>query len=264
MIGSAGQACYAAANAFMDALALRRETMGLCGVSINWGAWSGAGMAADVASSVRTRWAARGFASISPEAGLEILARVLDGPPANIGVLPIAWDTYLAATYGQHVPSLFDELARRPAIGSQPPVTVLRQALEHGSVVEARPLLVNLVRAEIVSTLGLRSADAIDGRTSFFELGLDSLTATELRHRLRSTLGYEIGATTIFDYPSLDRLVDRLLEPLAGRTALVADAAAVTEPLVEPDDTGPDVPIEHAIADELERLEALMAGKSHE
>ena len=261
MIGSAGQGLYAAANGFMDALAARREVMGLCGVSISWGAWSESGMAAAAADRVQARWASRGVASVSPRTGLEILGRLAAGPTANVGILPIDWDTYLPATYGGRVPPLFEALARRPAAAAQEAAHGLRHELECASVDEARTRLVDLVRAEIMSTLALPNPDAIGPRVSFFDLGLDSLTAIELRHRLCSRLGAEIGSTIIFDYPTLEQLGDQLLTLVAGRP-VSRPAGRRDDDLREPSDDAPEEPLEQAIADELERLESLIAGQS--
>ena len=252
----------------MDALAVKRRAMGLCGVSINWGAWSGAGMASEIAASVQARWTARGVGSLSPEAGLEILGRAIDGTTANIGVLPIDWDAYLPATYGLRVPPLFEELADRPAAAAATaPAAGLGDTLGLVPVDEARALLADVVRTEVMATLGLRSAASIDPRTSFFETGLDSLTATELRHRLRAKLGYDISATVVFDYPSLERLVEHLLEPVVRRTRDVADSAAPAvkpTPELEMLDDALDLPLEQAIARELAELESLLASSSNE
>ncbi len=274
LIGSAGQGQYAAANAFLDSLAVMRRSMGLCGLSLNWGAWSGGGMASDTAASAQARWTARGVGSLPPEAGLEILGRAIDGSAANLGVLPIDWDTYLPATYGARVPPLFEELAARPAATT---ATAPAAALDTLSANEARARLAEIVRAAVMATLGLRSAAAIDPRTSFFDLGLDSLTATELRHRLRSVLGYEINATVVFDYPSLDRLVEHLLgqivRPQAQIDGFSADSSLLEgrgTPAVPPApgsasrDTSQDQPLEQAIANELAELESLLAGSSDE
>jgi NADP-dependent 3-hydroxy acid dehydrogenase YdfG/acyl carrier protein len=267
LIGSAGQGQYAAANAFLDALAIRRKMMGLCGLSINWGAWSGGGMASETAATAQARWTARGVGSLPPEAGLEILGRAIDGSAANIGVLPIDWDVYLPATYGGRVPPLFAELVTAPVADAAMPAAGFADALEHVSIDEARARLAALVRSEVMATLGLRSAAAIDQRTSFFDIGLDSLTATELRHRLHAKLGYDIHATVVFDYPSLERLVEHLLGPIVRRTKGVADSPAPAmkpAPELESPRDSLDQPLEQAIAKELAELESLLAGSSDE
>ena len=275
LIGSAGQGQYAAANAFLDSLAVLRRSMGLCGLSINWGAWSGGGMASETAATAQARWTARGVGSLPPESGLEILGRAIAGSAANLGVLPIDWDTYLPATYGARVPPLFEELAARPAATAA--AAGQGPALDTLSVNEVRARLAEIVRTAVMATLGLRSAAAIDPRTSFFDLGLDSLTATELRHRLRSVLGYEINATVVFDYPSLERLVEHLLRQSvrsgAETNGLGTDSSQLEgrgTPAVPPAprlasrDKSPDQPIEQAIANELAELESLLAGLSDE
>ena len=268
LIGSAGQGQYAAANAFLESLAARRRGMGLCGIAINWGAWSGGGMASQTAASVQARWTARGVGSLTPEAGLEILGRVIDGPAANIGVLPIDWDTYLPATYGSRVPPLFEELTSpSPAAAGSAPSAGLADTLDVVCVDEARRRLTDLVRSELMATLGLRSAAAIDPRTSFFDIGLDSLTATELRHRLRTKLGYDINATVVFDYPSLEQLVEHLVQPIVRRTKDVADATtSMPEAARErnSNDTPQEQLLAQAIAEELAELESLLAGSPDE
>jgi acyl carrier protein len=157
------------------------------------------------------------------------------------------------------------------------PATGLAATLDQLSAGDARARLADIARTAVMATLGLRSAAAIDPRTSFFELGLDSLTATELRHRLRSVLGYEIGATVVFDYPSLDRLVEHLLgqivRPGAETGGFGTDLSLLQgkeSPAVPPApglasrDRSQDQPLEQAIANELAELESLLAGLSDE
>ena len=251
MIGSAGQGQYAAASAFMDALASDGETMGLWR-SINWGAWSGFRHGGELGEAFR-RWA-RCFASLSRrrvwrslEEYVAVRWRISACCRASTGTVP-AGDlrpACAAAVSG----TARRTRARQPKGCSRCSRTTPWTKRDGGARSLAR---------EIMATLGLRNADAIDAHELLraqarFPDG-DGAEASP-----RSKLRHEIGATTIFDYPSLERLVDRLVEPIAVRTA-----PPVVETPVELSEDQLGEPIEHAIADELELLEALIAGHSHE
>jgi len=212
MVGSPGQANYAAANAFLDALAHHRRFLGLPGLSINWGAWSGDGMAAE--QETRRRMAARGVAAIDRQQGISLLLSLLNsaGIPPQIGVLPVNWNRFLEQ-FPDQVPSLFRALGE-PRHRQRN----FRQQLDSAPLEERQSMLRIHLAEALASVLGFASAERIAPRQRFFDLGMDSLTALEFRKRLESALAIKLPATSAFDYPTLEALgshLASLLIPLA-------------------------------------------------
>lgn len=218
LLGSAGQAGYAAANAYLDALAHHRRASGLPAVSINWGLWADGGMGAE--AGVEARMAARGVAAIAPRDGLALLDAWL-GPetPAQIGVLPIDWPVFLRQ-FPSGVPSLFARFSDRER--REPPARAIAAAASP----EARAALVlEVLREDVATVLGIRDAKSIGLRDRFFDLGMDSLMAVELRNRLQASFDQPFSSTIAFDCPSLDALAARVrasIEPVPAPDAAAA------------------------------------------
>jgi aryl carrier-like protein len=238
MFGSAGQGNHAAANAFMDALALQRRTEGLPAVSIAWGAWSEIGAAADLGQRID----ARGFEAITPERGLGWLDSVTEANLAQVAVFPVRWPRFLAQPEAAR--PLFAQLRQHdpePSLTSSSPGPSTRQ--EHASIVDelngASPsrrheLLISFVGEHVARVIGASAAEAIDPRQPLHELGLDSLMAVELRNRLASGLGVpgSLPATLVFDHPTLTALSAYLADHvvLAGRPVTLDSAPTVAVP----------------------------------
>jgi myxalamid-type polyketide synthase MxaE and MxaD len=216
LLGSAGQSNYAAANAYLDALSSWRQFRGLPGLSINWGAWAGDGMAEDA---IRDRMAARGVSAIPQQDGLRLLAQLLV-PAAGrdrIGVVPVAWPRFLDQ-FPQGPPPRFAAFAEA-ATG---PRQAFRDRLESGNGVDRAELLLCVLHDALSAVLGFREQASIARHQRFFELGMDSLMAVEFRNRLEAELGVRLPATLIFDYPSLDALADFVGGLLPGGKAEAA------------------------------------------
>ncbi len=206
LLGSPAQGNYAAANAFMDALAHYRHSQGLPALSINWGPWQNRGMAANLNEASQRRLLNLGMGMIAPETGLEILQNLLQAPTAQIGVLPIDWAKLLAQL--PDVPFLTKVKPDTQVQTKQNPEFVRR--LKAAPVNERRTILMDFIREQIAKVLGLNSLEEIEPQARFFDLGLDSLMAVELNHLFESNLGYTINQTIIFDYPTVEALVDYL------------------------------------------------------
>ena len=222
LFGGPGQGNYAAANAFLDALAHHRRGQGLPALSINWGAWADAGMAAAVAERNHGRWREQGFGFIQPDEGIAILERLLQSAPgAQVAALPIDWPTLLRRFPTGAEPPLFSELAVSLADSSRaaatPPRPVsLRAELASVAPGRRRSLVQKRVREEAVKVLGLGSDAQPDTRQPLRELGLDSLMAVELRNALADALGQALPATLLFKYPTLEALAEFLISQLGG------------------------------------------------
>ncbi|WP_345513955.1 type I polyketide synthase, partial [Phytohabitans houttuyneae] len=209
VFGGAGQANYAAGNAFLDALAAHRRAEGLPAVSLAWGPWT-EGMAADA-----ERLARAGTPPLTVEQGLALLdAAVAAGEPS---VVPIRLDLPAIRAAGE-IPPILRGLIRTPVrrgtvSGAARGLAQRLAGLEEG---ERRDTLLELVRGQVAATLGHTGADKIDPAKAFQDLGFDSLTSVELRNRLGTVTGLRLPATLVFDYPTAGALAGYLLDELLG------------------------------------------------
>ncbi|MFI5003518.1 MAG: SDR family NAD(P)-dependent oxidoreductase, partial [Solirubrobacterales bacterium] len=226
--GAPGQGSYAAANAFLDALAAHRRARGLAGASLAWGLWEQAGgLTGELDQAALARMARAGVSPLSSEQGLELYdaACALEEPL----LLPVNLD--LATLRGHaragFLPPLLRGLVRVP----------LPRAAERGSLArrlaatpeaEHEGIVMELVRAETAAVLGHSGARTIDPERTFQELGFDSLTAVELRNRLNAITGLRLDATLVFDYPRPAQVAGHILEQ-------VASGGARAEALVDAD-----------------------------
>jgi acyl transferase domain-containing protein/NADPH:quinone reductase-like Zn-dependent oxidoreductase/acyl carrier protein len=234
--GGAGQANYAAANTFLDALAAHRRAQGLPGLSIAWGPWAArdAGMTSRLSDIDRLRTERSGVAAFTPEEGLKLFdaAEIMGGAPA----VAVRFDhAVLRSLAGAGVlPSLFDGLLRMPSRRAGGGGGSLARRLASVPEAERATVVSELVRTHTAVVLGHSSAAAIDERMAFKDLGLDSLAAVELRNRLDAATGLRLPATLVFDYPTPVALVRHLLSEAAWAQAAVPVAlsgTAVDEPI---------------------------------
>ena len=206
LFGAPGQANYAAANAFLDALAHHRRALGLPALSINWGAWARTGLAGKISGD---RWTARGLDLLTPEQGLRVLGRWLGAAVAQMGVFPLDWALFLASM-PSGVPPLLSDFAQRLDAPRGPEnrtsTAALLRRLEEAPEEARESLLVDHIRAEVVAILGRDAARALQPGLGFFEMGMDSLMVLELRRRLQAALGRSVPAPLVFNYPSVESL----------------------------------------------------------
>nr|WP_255653608.1 non-ribosomal peptide synthetase/type I polyketide synthase [Myxococcus sp. XM-1-1-1] len=233
LLGAAGQGNYAAANAFMDALAHHRRALGLSAVSINWGPWSGGGMAAALEVPEARRW----FEWIEPEQGLELLGHAMDSGRAQVAVLPIEWPRYLRRFGEVGAPKvlsgLLDEARAGMPRAQASPMRARLKGLPRGRQQE---LLLEHVHQQVAQVLGWDASAPRSGDLRLFDSGLDSLMAVELKNRLQASLGLErpLAATLVFEHPSIESLAEHLaLEVFELGPLVPAPPAAPVE------DTGP-------------------------
>ncbi|WSK75492.1 SDR family NAD(P)-dependent oxidoreductase [Amycolatopsis sp. NBC_01286] len=193
VLGAAGQANYAAANAFLDALAVRRPGA----VSLAWGLWAGdTGMNAGLADQDRRRMARAGFGALDPARGMALFDRALTS--ARPALVPMAVDVHAL----RDVPPILRDLAGRTRRTARP--------AESRSAVRDLAALTELVRAEAAAVLG-GDEQTIGAAQAFRDVGFDSLTAVELRNRLTTATGIALSATVVFDHPSPRALAEHLL-----------------------------------------------------
>ncbi len=204
--GSAGQANYAAANAYLDALAEHRASAGLPGLSVAWGPWAGTGMAADEATSARLRRG--GLPPLSAGPALAALGRAIGGSAATVAIADVDW-----AVFADPADPLVSELpevrrARAQDTGrDESAADLLRGVPEH----EREHRMLELVRVHSAAALGHAGPDDVAPDRAFGDLGFDSLTALELRNRLGAVTGLTLPSTLIFDHPTPVALARHLL-----------------------------------------------------
>ncbi|MFD7432781.1 type I polyketide synthase [Streptomyces sp. NPDC059818] len=243
-LGSAGQGNYAAANAYLDAVAENRRARGLAGLSVAWGAWAGGGFAAS-SEAVRVRAGRGAMPPMEPHLAVRALGEALEGPDPVLTVMDVDWAELASApgTAGLREAPLVRDLPeiRQLAAAAGAAGGVVRHEGELArrvaglSRAEQERVLTDVVRAEVAVVLGHASAEAVADRRAFKDLGFDSLTAVELRNRLNAMTGLRLPATLIYDYPFPVVLAEFLRGELtgeqAGADAPVVVVAASDEPL---------------------------------
>jgi acyl transferase domain-containing protein/NADPH:quinone reductase-like Zn-dependent oxidoreductase/NADP-dependent 3-hydroxy acid dehydrogenase YdfG/acyl carrier protein len=235
VIGWPGQGNYAAANAFLDALAHQRRHAGLPGLSINWGPWSEAGMAAELADARRRNFAAMGFEALSPTRGMVALARMVHGG-GQIVALPVDWPRF-RHNWRPGINQAFFEAFGKPqreAPRHTPAIAAddLRARLEREPAGNRRALLMAQLERKAAQVLDLAPGRRIEPLRPLKELGLDSLMAVELRNALNLMLACPLPATLLFDYPSLDALAHYLAEKVLALDMGAAQGEPPAAPVV--------------------------------
>ncbi|MGA5894543.1 type I polyketide synthase [Streptomyces venetus] len=235
--GMAGQANYAAANTFLDALAHHRRAQGLPAHSLAWGLWDAtAGMGGTLSEADVARWKRTGVVPLDAERGLRLFDEALAVPGAL--VVPAALRPGRAGAGSEQVPAVWRGLVRtrRVAHSTSTPGTGDWSARIAALPEEERyAAVLAVVRTSAALALGHASGDAVDATRAFKEQGFDSLTAVELRNQVNGATGLRLASTVVFDHPSPDALARHLLGRIAGETS-----AAVAE---APSATGTDEPV---------------------
>jgi NADPH:quinone reductase-like Zn-dependent oxidoreductase/acyl carrier protein len=225
VLGSPGQGHYAAANAFLDALAHQRRALGLPSLTINWGPWASLGMAAQVNRG--RRLARHGIDPILPQQGLQVLEQLLlRQENGQVMVVSANWQQLLYSFRTGREPALLSELTQERI-----PLTATPGArgedsdltLESLFAVEAdkrQQLLISHLQKELSTVLGLEVVE-IDPQESLHNLGLDSLMALELKQRLENGLDIELPIESLMQDPNLTDLSARMLDLLETATSQV-------------------------------------------
>ncbi|GJM23218.1 MAG: polyketide synthase [Planctomycetota bacterium] len=212
VLGNAGQGNYAAANAFLDALAWHRRALDLPALSIDWGPWSGAGMASESAARNRARFAEIGLGSLSHDQGLAVFERLLaDSTHTQVAVLPITWPRFLARM--AQAPPFYEALQSAAAPSLASGVSLLDE-LAGATPEEMSKRLMDFLREQLAFVMGFASPNQVDPQLELVEMGIDSLLAVDLRNRVEASLGVSLPATLLFDHPNLSSLATSLTELL--------------------------------------------------
>ncbi|MFD8498695.1 SDR family NAD(P)-dependent oxidoreductase [Amycolatopsis sp. NPDC059657] len=230
VLGAPGQGNYAAANAFLDALAAHRVANGLPASALAWGFWDQASdMTGELGEADRSRMSRGGVLPLSSVDGLELFD--VGSGLADPAVVPIRLD-FKAMSLGEGVPPILRGLIRvssRRAVEATSAVAGgLKEKLARLAPAQQEDLLLDLVRTQAASVLGHSSADAVEPERAFRDLGFDSLAAVEFRNRFTEVTGLKLPATLVFDYPTPVVLARYLAGELAG-SGEEAAAIAVTK-----------------------------------
>ncbi|MFD4874197.1 type I polyketide synthase [Streptomyces sp. NPDC058420] len=244
VLGNPGQANYAAANAYLDALAAVRTGLGLPALSLAWGLWDQpTGMTGELGGPDIARMRRNGFLPVSAEEGLALLDAALAAPVEVSVLVPARVDVGALARGGRPVPPLLSLLAprvgRRSAARAVEPgggsLSAFEERLAGLSRDERERLLVGVVRDETALVLGHAQGAGLDVAAEFRELGVDSLMAVEVRNRLASVTGLTLPSTVVFDHPTpraLARLLhERLTGALSAPEPVVVERAPDDEPI---------------------------------
>ncbi|MFD7631802.1 type I polyketide synthase, partial [Streptomyces sp. NPDC059851] len=236
VFGNAGQANYAAGNAFLDALAAHRRGQQLAGTSLAWGLWSeagGGGMGAALDAEAVSRLGRGGADALSAAEGLALFdaASAAGRPPL---LVPVKLDpaALRARASSGMLPPLLSGLVRTPvrravAGGNAADGTGPAARLAAMKAADQQAFVLELVRTQVAAVLGYAGPAAVDADRSFRELGFDSLTAVELRNLIGAATRLRLPATLVFDYPTSTVLADHLRTELLGAAPAAAPSRAV-------------------------------------
>ncbi|MBI2701341.1 MAG: SDR family NAD(P)-dependent oxidoreductase [Mycobacterium sp.] len=245
VLGSPGQANYAAANALLDGLVADRNAQGLTATSVNWGPWAKGGMAASHAA--RVNLGAQGLIPLDPTAALSALGELFAEGTGQATVIKANWQR-TAKVLGGSRPAILDYVLPSAVTTTQGDSELLRQLHEIPESQRA-DFLTEYLQQEVQSFLRLAQPPAATSR--FLDLGTDSLMAVELRNRLLGQFGgaLTISATAVFDYPTIRSLAEYLAEQLpeimSGSDPASA-SAATEDPAGATTETSGEAPAEDA------------------
>ncbi|WP_449065958.1 SDR family NAD(P)-dependent oxidoreductase, partial [Planomonospora algeriensis] len=205
-VGSAGQANYAAANAYLDALAAHRRAQGLPALSLAWGLWeTGGGMAGALSQADVARLGRIGLAPLPAAQGMSLFDAAL---ALDEGVQILARLDTAALRRQDEIPAVFRALVK-PQVRRAAAARPVRAGAD-------KVALLSLIRTNIALVLGHADAEAVDVESAFKDLGFDSLSSVELRNRLNAATGLRLPATLLFNFPTADALAEHLQEQLTG------------------------------------------------
>ena len=211
VMGNPGQANHASANAFLDQLAGHRRALGLPGQAIAWGAWSDIGEAAEQKDRIERQRSALGGRWFTPRQGIRALDRLVRQDVTTSVVMAMDWSVFEEAV-DERPPFLEDVLSSVTEDGADAGVSAddLLSQLANSNADAREALLVTFLQQELQAVLRLPSTPAPN--VGFFDLGMDSLMAVELRNRLNRALAGEctVSNTVVFDYPDIEMLARHL------------------------------------------------------
>jgi acyl transferase domain-containing protein/acyl carrier protein/Zn-dependent alcohol dehydrogenase len=240
LLGFEGQAAYASANAFLDALAWRRRAHGLTALSIGFGPWAEVGMASRLAESQRLGFKARGVSLLRVEEALSAFEHALALDHAHVAVARIDWPALARGLGASGGPSLLEGLARPSGpsreVGiplasaqSEAPRTEIHDRLDRAKPGEREAVLRAALVEKARAVLGFGPSSEVDVDRPLQEIGLDSLMAVELRDGVSQMIGHSLPVTLLFNHPTIASLALYLSKELGPPIAARPRAALAVE-----------------------------------
>jgi acyl transferase domain-containing protein/acyl carrier protein len=247
--GSVHQASYAAANAYLDALAAYRRARALPAISVAWGPWAGAGMSShqDGVVEVLRR---RGLECMEPRLAVEALQQAMLAEESSLVVADVRWDRYALLFTSARSRPLIEDLVEVQAVlaphGSVEQMATegeMRERLRKSPARERRETVLELVCTEVARVMGHSTHESVDPKQAFRDLGFDSLMAVEIHNRLVAVAGVQLPVTLVFDYPTPVDVSEYLLGLLvddgsSDGTSVERDLAGLERALLELDSAG--------------------------
>ncbi len=216
LMGNPGQGSYAAANAFLDALAHYRRAEGLPASTINWGPWSRVGMA--MQRNRGDRLLAQGVKGLKPEECLSILEKILREGQVQTCVLDIDWQKYIQHIAHRGTSGLFSNIIgtdyREPQDASKKSRSELIQKLNDAMPERRHHVILSYIQGLAKKVMGYDESQGIAVDKPLMEQGFDSLMAVEMRNRLNKEISVNLPVTLLFDYPTLEKIATFILEEI--------------------------------------------------
>jgi acyl transferase domain-containing protein/acyl-CoA synthetase (AMP-forming)/AMP-acid ligase II/pimeloyl-ACP methyl ester carboxylesterase len=225
LIGSAGQGNYAAANSFLDGLSTYRQSLNLPCLTINWGAWANAGMAAEKGFKLQ------GMNEIQPEAGWQIFDSLLDSSLTRVGVFTADWQILSQQLAYFRESSYFQELVGDVAEKNIEIASIFSQ-LQQIDNTEARESLLQKYLCNSLSQILQIAPQDIAPNDNLMDLGMDSLMVMEATNKLKEDLQLMLYPREIYERPKIETLVKYLTTEFEKSFILERDSSEVSQPLI--------------------------------
>jgi acyl transferase domain-containing protein/acyl carrier protein len=225
--GSGAQPAYAASNAYLDGLAHFRRAQGLKATSIAWGAWADSGMASENEEGAE-QLRRRGVHTMKPDLAITALQQAVEDGHTSLTITNMDWEKFAPSfTAARPSPLLMGIPSVQKAL-EEPETTDsgLKERLLALPEADRTRTLLDLVRTEAAATLGFDSAEAFGPSRAFRDVGFDSVTAVDLRNRLKAVTGVALPATLVFDYPTPAALAQFIRTELLGEVTTANDPEA--------------------------------------
>jgi NAD(P)-dependent dehydrogenase (short-subunit alcohol dehydrogenase family)/acyl carrier protein len=227
ILGSAGQGSYSSANAFLDSLAHFRTSRGMETLSVNWGAWGAAGMAARLAPEHVARLERQGVGLLDASAAWSAMESAIEGQRTQVAIMEIDWERFLGNRVSTDI-GIFQELGRprKSETTAAAGKVSAQDAILSAPAGDRKALLSLHIKDCARRVLSMDAEVTIQDGVPLQDIGLDSLMALELRSELAQSLGLALSAGTLFNYPTVNELTQHLLTLLPAADDAHAPAPA--------------------------------------